>query len=238
MVDNLSKSDVFKNRLCIVGTSHISTQSMEDIKKSFLKLQPDVISVELDEGRLHSLLHPEQQKISLGLIKKVGVRGFIFLLIGRYAQKKMGKLVGVTPGSDMLFAVTLARNNNLRLRLIDKPLDKVIKRLMKQLTAKEIGRFFVDIFKGLFFRKSQSKIKISLDKVPPQDLIIKLMKQLKQRYPTIYRVLVDERNHFMARQLALQLKKTNDKILAVVGAGHEVELEILVKDYYNKIEII
>lgn len=234
----MNNKDVFEKRLKIVGTSHISTQSMDDIKKAFLEIKPDVISVELDPGRLQTLLNPEKQKMSLGLVRQVGLRGFIFLLIGRYAQKKLGKMVGVTPGSDMLFAVELAKNNDLRLRLIDKRLDKVVRRLMKQITRKEVWRFFVDLFKGFFMRKKQPKVKISLDKVPPKDLIVRLMKELKGRYPTIYRVLVDERNHFMARQLALQLKKTDDKILAVVGAGHEVELLDLVGEYYNKIEVV
>jgi len=42
---------------------------------------------------------------------------------------------------------------------------------------------------------------IDLSKVPEKELIRKLMKQLQQRYPNIYRTLVKERNTVMANNL-------------------------------------
>ncbi len=234
--DNMAEQ--IDERVRIVGTSHISAESMEDIKKAFLDFKPDVICVELDRGRLEAMLYPERQRMSLSLVRKVGLRGFLFLLIGRFIQKKLGRMVGIQPGADMLFAVELARNNKLSLRVIDQPMDKTVRKLMKQFTFREFMRLISDIFKGIFFRSSQKKVKIDLRKVPPKKMIIHLMGELKKRYPSFYRILVDERNHFMARHIALHFKKTTHKQLVVVGAAHELDLKDLILEYERKIDVI
>ena len=55
-----------------------------------------------------------------------------------------------------------------------------------------------------------------------------MIKEVKKRYPSIYKTLILERNVFMAQQLS-NLLKTNKKILAIVGAGHEDDLVKLLK---------
>ena len=47
------------------------------------------------------------------------------------------------------------------------------------------------------------------------------MAKLKSRYPNIYKVLVEERNVAIARNLNHIMEKEKDKkILAIMGAGH------------------
>lgn len=228
----------FEDKIRVVGTSHISSQSTQDIKKAFLEFKPSIICVELDAGRLQSLLHPEQQRITIQIIRYVGIRGFLFLLIGRYAQKKLGKIVGVNPGTDMLFAVQLAKNNGLRLQLIDKRLDTVVKKLMRSITVKEYVRMVTDVFRALFSRKKQ-RLHVSLDKVPSGDVLATLMGLLKKRYPSFYRVLVDERNHHMARRIILTHKKNlSENILVVVGAGHKKGIADLLSQYDRRIDSV
>lgn len=239
--------------LKIVGTNHISKESVEEIKSTFLLYKPDIIAIELDRGRLESLLsegNDKKQKISFSFIRSVGVGGFIFLLVGKFLQQKMGKLVGMKPGSEMLFAIKLAQNNQLKMALIDKPLTLTIKRLFKQITFKEKMRFLSDILFAPFKKKQSKKLQKNLglnkqnfsslfSKVPDSKLINSLMFALKERYPTFHRVLVDERNHYMAKKLVILHKKDLDKkFMAVVGAGHEEEILRLVKHYSQTIELV
>jgi len=60
---------------------------------------------------------------------------------------------------------------------------------------------------------------------------------MRERYPNICRVLIDERNRIMARNLSYLMKEHPEKnILAVVGAGHEEEIvELIKKDFDHKI---
>lgn len=240
------------NRLRIVGTNHISKESVQEIKKQFLDFKPNAIAIELDQQRLHSLLHPQKQSISLGLIRQIGVKGLLFSLIARYVQQKLGKLVGMKPGSDMLFAVQLSQNNDLLLHLIDRPINITVKRLMKLLTWKEKFRFIGDIFRGVIFKKisfqflksskkkSPEKVPLfDIKKVPPKNLIKTLMGVLKKRYPTVYKVLIDERNKYMAKNLAILLKKFPEhKILVVVGAGHKEGLLEDITTFLQRIDIV
>ncbi len=226
------------NNIKIVGTNHISEQSIQKIKQEFLSFQPDIIAIELDKQRLQSLLHPNQEgKIGLAAIRQFGVKGTLFLILGRYAQKKLGKIVNMKPGSEMLFATNLARSNGLTLALIDRPINKTIKRLFKKLTWKEKFRFLGDVLFAPF--KKKQKITFNLASVPDEDVISQLIKPLKKRYPTFYNVLIAERDVYMSRQLAIIHKKNPDKkTLAVVGAGHVQGIHKAIPKQLQHIEVV
>ena len=42
---------------------------------------------------------------------RVGIKGFLFAILGRWVSKKLGNLVGVKPGSEMLTAMKLAKKH-------------------------------------------------------------------------------------------------------------------------------
>ena len=221
----------------IVGTSHISSQSLQDIKHHFLDFKPDIIGVELDKGRLAGMLGGEQ-KLGLSAVRQLGVRGYLFVVIGRYVQQRLGRMVGMKPGSEMLFAVKLAKNNKLVLALIDKQMDKVVRRMFKKFSFKEFMTLVGDVF-GSFFQPKRKRVAFDISKVPQEEVIEKLLLDVKKKYPSVYHVLIDERNHYMARQLVLLHKKNpGKKILAVVGAGHKKEMEKLLAIYNSKIEMV
>ena len=90
----------YKN-LVILGTSHIAKQSIKEVEELIEKEKPDIIALELDRKRLYALTHKVERKIRLKDIFRIGVKGFLFSLLGAYVEKKLGKLVGITPGSEM-----------------------------------------------------------------------------------------------------------------------------------------
>jgi pheromone shutdown protein TraB len=56
------------------------------------------------------------------------------------------------------------------------------------------------------------------------------MSDLKIRYPNLYKVLIEERNVVMAKNIYKIMSKNEDKkILVIIGAGHEKELLKLIK---------
>ena len=72
--------------------------------------------------------------------------------------------------------------------------------------------------------------KFDLAKVPPGELIKEVMAYMKEYYPSLYGVLVEDRNHVMAANLKkIRTLEPESKILAVVGAGHEEGLKKLLK---------
>ncbi|MBI2148003.1 TraB/GumN family protein [Candidatus Woesearchaeota archaeon] len=231
----------YKN-IILLGTSHISRQSVESIAASVDEKKPDIIAVELDQKRLHALLQPVRPSVSWHSLRRVGLNGTVFALIGSYVQHKLGKLVGLAPGSDMLEAVKLARTRRIRLALIDQDIEVTLSRLSKQLTWREKARFLLDLFRSILFPRQEMKRwglgQIDLSRVPPQQVIAKLLHYVKKRYPNVHRVLIQERNEVMARNLLLLSHQDQDKlILAMIGAGHEEDMLSIIKKKYHRVEV-
>jgi len=215
------------DHLVIIGTSHISTQSVSEIKKAFLKQDPDIVCLELDQRRYAGLISGERRKPSLSAIKDIGIFGYLFLHLGSYLQKKLGDIANMNPGADMLTAAHLAQKGHKHLFLIDRDILITLHRLSQKFTAKEKWRLFTDLLTAPFSKK---KIRIDLTKVPPSALITQLLTELKSRYPNLYLVLVHERNVHMAAVLYQVINQNPEKrILAIVGAGHEQEIRELLE---------
>ena len=211
---------LFRN-LILIGTSHIAKQSIKEVEEIIIKERPDLIALELDRERFYALLHGIKGRIGIKEIKNIGFKGYLFAKIGEFAERKLGGKVGVSPGEEMLKAAKTASRENIKISLIDQKISVTLKNFSKELTWREKFRFISDIFTGIFSKKR--RIKIDLKKVPEKDLINKILKQTKERYPNFYKVLVEDRNKYMAKKL-FKLMKNHGKIVAVVGAGHEDEL--------------
>ena len=126
----------YKN-LAFLGTSHIAKQSLEEVKKSILEEKPDIIALELDNKRLPALMSKVPRKMDLRSIGHVGLKGFLFSLFGAWAERKLGKLVGVAPGSEMKQAIRIAKKGSIELALIDQDIEITLRRLSKAITWKE-----------------------------------------------------------------------------------------------------
>ncbi len=214
----------------IIGTSHISPDSLKKVEETIRRLQPTVVAIELDKKRLVALSEPNRQGIRLRDMRRVGVKGWIFASVGAWVERKLGEKVGVSPGAEMLKAVELAKEVKAKVALIDQDIEITLRRLSMFLTWREKGRFVADLIKAAFGRG----MKIDLARVPEKKVIEKLLDEVKVRYPSVHKVLVEERNVVMARNLAALARHMPDAtVVAVVGAGHEKEIINLLKTYLN-----
>ena len=206
----------------LVGTSHIAKESIEKVRRVIASSKPDIVAIELDRKRFLAL-GQKQQRFSLYSIGRVGLKGFIFALIGSWASKKLGRIVGVEPGDEMRAAVASAKQAGSKIALIDQDIELTLQRFSQTLTWKERLQIAKDIVRTIVFRKKEMQRlgidKLDLTKVPPDQLIEKLMGMMRTNYPNIYNVLVEERNKVMAKRLQALASKY-DSIVAVVGAGH------------------
>jgi len=218
-------------RINIIGSSHIAKESIHKVKKEIENFSPDIIALELDSKRAYALLHQDNNSKprKRDIIKSVGFKGFVVAAIGSFAQKKLGNAVGVEPGSEMMTALLLAKEKKLKIAFIDQDIEITLRKLSKAISWTDKWNFVKDFFKALFSRK---KLKFDLRTVPEEEIIQMMIKEVKDSYPNLYKVLIEERNNFMARKLFLLAKNNPEaKILAVVGAGHKSEILRLLKKY-------
>jgi pheromone shutdown-related protein TraB len=213
-------------RIILIGTSHIARESIERVKSTIEDVRPAFVAVELDSRRYYALTHKVKESASAFYsIKRIGLKGYLFAIIGSWISKRLGKLVGVEPGDEMKAAIRIGRKTGARIALIDQDIEITLARFSKFLTWKERWRIFADIFRGLFRGKAVMREYglegMDLSKVPSDEVVVKLISMMRTRYPSIYKVLVDERNHVMAAALAtLSHNNPESDIVAVVGAGH------------------
>lgn len=213
--------------LQIIGTSHIAKESVSLLTEKILAEKPEIVAVELDVSRFHSIFQPPR-KIRITEIQSVGFMGWLFAVIGSWLQRKFGESVNTTPGADMRAAIIAAKKVGARIALIDRPIQITLKRLSKEMTFFMKLKFFSYLlFGGLF---QSEKEKFDLHKVPDEKLIRKLTSGLKKKFPTLYKVLVSERDEFIANQIKL-LRRENPKsnIIVVLGAGHISGVKELLK---------
>jgi pheromone shutdown protein TraB len=196
----------YKN-LVFLGTSHIAKQSLNEVKSHIEKENPNIIALELDKKRLPALMAKNPRKIELRAIKHIGLKGFLFPLFGAWAERKLGRLVGVAPGDEMRQAIRIAERDKIDIALIDQDIEITLKRLSKAITWKEKWNFIADIIKALFTGKKD--LEFDLSTVPDKKVIRKLTDKLKERYPNVYKVLIEERNAVIAKNIKKLIRKKN-----------------------------
>lgn len=216
--------------LTIIGTSHIAKDSVQKVREK-LGEKPDIVAVELDHARLHALLAKEKPRLSLAMIRAMGLTGFAFYAIGGFLQRRLGKLIGAIPGEEMKTAVEIARQNGIRVALIDQPLQITMSKLSK-IGLKEKLRLVKDLILGMAgVEKNADKLKdIDLSKTPSGELVEMAIGTVKKRYPQLHKALVTDRNEYMAHALMhIMRSEPESNVVAVVGAGHEKEIARMLK---------
>ena len=70
--------------------------------------------------------------------------------------------------------------------------------------------------------------KFDLHRVPEQQVINKIIAEMKKQYPSVYKTLITDRDRYMVKQLVKLLREQpGKKILAIIGAGHKEGMEKL-----------
>ncbi|OQA30788.1 MAG: TraB family protein [archaeon ADurb.Bin336] len=205
-------------QVILVGTAHISKESIELVNKTIEEEQPDVIGVELDKARLEQLLSGKKwQETNLVEIIKTG-KTYLFLLniFLSNMQRQIGKQIGIEPGSEMLAAIKKAQEKRVPVQLLDRDVRITLKKAFSEMSLKEkfvLGTSFITGFFGAGEKVTEEKI----EELKKEDLINNLMKEMGKQFPSIKKVLVDERDAYITEMIKHSPGK---KIVAVVGAGH------------------
>jgi len=219
-------------KIKVLGTSHISQQSVDQIKNTIKEFKPDIVAVELDPQRYQAIMSKVRRKIKLRNALKLGLFGFLFYIIGSISQKILGKKTGQQPGIDMKTGILEAKKVGAKVALIDRDISITLYRLSKKVPLKEKSKL---VFYLLFGGFSKNKINLDLTKVPKDKLVHKLISELSHKFPGFYRVLVAERDTYMQNQVQLISRKFPDsKILIVIGAGHKEQMKKFVSKLINR----
>ncbi|MCR5698072.1 MAG: TraB/GumN family protein [Treponemataceae bacterium] len=217
--------------IILIGTAHISQESIEQVKQTILAEKPDNVAIELDEGRLASMKNPDAWK-NLDIVKvlKEG-KGFVMmanLVLGSF-QRRMGSDVGVKPGEEMKAAINVCEENNIKTTMVDRPIQTTLRRAWGKSSFWGKMKLLSVLISSAFSKEEISAEEIeSLKNSNEMDV---MMGELASYLPTVKTVLIDERDQYLASHI---WEAEGKKIVAVLGAGHlpgvEAHLEKLAKN--------
>jgi pheromone shutdown protein TraB len=190
--------------IVLVGVGHVFNISNQ-VRGLIVKHMPRAVCIELDPGRYDVLLHPGRER-------KVPVT---YRLLAQL-QKRMAREFGAeAAGSEMLSAAETAREIGADVLLIDADASALFMQLWREMPAKERIYLMFSAITGFFV--SRSRVEKELEKFEENEE--KYLQQIGEQFPTLKKVLIDDRNRLMATRIENASQRYAD-VLAVVGDGH------------------
>ena len=215
--DTQTRITLNSREIILLGTAHVSAESLEEVKESILSESPDHVCVEMDEGRLKNL--EEGKRWSATDLKNVLKKGQGFMMMANLAlasfQRRMGVDTGVQPGAEMKAAVDAAREGKIPFSCSDRSIQVTLSRAWRLSGPWSKLKLISSLVASVVTNESASPEEI--ENLKKSDAMQGMMKELADYLPAVKSVLIDERDFFLASKIYTSPGK---KTLAVVGAAH------------------
>lgn len=215
----------------LVGTAHVSKESVDEVKAAIANWRPDVVGVELDHRRFEAITKREQwEKTPVHRLLK-GDKLYLFLaqtMLASY-QRRLGQEFGSEPGAEMVAAIRAGEELGLPVELIDRDVGVTFKRAFGKMGFFERWRITWELLKSVMGVDENEAEKVDLQKLMDQDVLSVMMTELGETAPSVKTVLIDERDQWLAEKIRL-LRAQGKRVLAVVGAGHLSGVARLLKE--------
>ncbi|MDD3813955.1 MAG: TraB/GumN family protein [Desulfocapsaceae bacterium] len=208
----------YNNRtILLVGTAHISQESVALVQEVIQQEQPDGVCIELDEKRYQALTEKKRwQALDLKqIIKDKQLSTLMINLLMASYQKKLGKQLGVKPGAELLAAARFATEENIPIALCDRDVRITLRRAWKSTSFFKKGYLLTTLFASLFDKTEISEEKLA--ELKQKDVLSELMGEMGEILPNVKKVLIDERDIYLSEKIKAT---TGNRLVAVVGAGH------------------
>jgi len=217
-----------RGEVILVGTSHISEKSVEEVEETIDEEEPDVVAVELDEQRYKSMKGDGPDEIEAkDLIQGNKPFEFFVYWLMSYLQTRMGDRFGIEPGADMMAAVETAEGRGIPVALVDRDINITIARLWAKMKFLEKLKFVGALVLGLVgfgLGRVEEEEEIDIEEIAQGDMVETLIEEFRAFSPQGAEALIDERDAFIASKL-VALREADKKVVAVIGAGHRAGIQ-------------
>lgn len=216
--ENVTRLNYDGKELILIGTAHVSKQSVELVKAIIETEQPDSICVELDQDRYHSLKNPKawEETDIVQVIKSKKVAYLLATLILGAYQRRIAKKLDTQVGQEMIQGIESAESLNANLVLADRSIQITFMRIWRKLSFKEKFKLFY----GLVFSSADDADEITDDQLQDllkEDMLESALSEVRGEFPIIGQVLINERDQHLAFKIR---EAPGPKIVAILGAAH------------------
>ncbi len=203
------------SQLFLVGTAHVSSSSVDQVRAAIEEENPDTICIELDSGRLQSKQSSWQNQDIRKVFKEK--KGFLLLANTALAsfQKRLGAQTGISPGDELLGAVSLAKEKGIPISLCDRDIQTTFRRAWAKSGLWNKCKLLATLISTAF---SDEKIsEEDLEELKKQETLENMLNEMAKELPSIKEVLIDERDIYLATKM---FTAPGRKKVGVIGAGH------------------
>ncbi|MFC4549168.1 MULTISPECIES: TraB/GumN family protein [Halorussus] len=210
----------------VVGTAHVSAESVERVEEAIDEERPDVVAVELDEGRYRQMQGEVAEDLEPSdLLDGNTVFQFLAYWMLSYVQTRMGDRFDIQPGADMKAAIDVAQRVGSDVALVDRDIQTTIQRFWARMSFFEKLRMVWELCLAMVgIGGGGEDEEFDIEELTDGDVVTAMMEEFRQFSPGGAEALIDERDAFIAHRL-VALRDAGHDVVAVVGAGHRAGIE-------------
>lgn len=204
----------------LLGTAHVSAQSVAEVRSVIEQVKPDVVAVELCKPRFEALSQ-ERAFRDLDIFKVIREGKTLYLLahlgLASY-QRRMGAALGVKPGAELLAAVEAGRATGARVELIDREINLTLKRTWANLGLWKRSLLLSSLVVGDDDKEQAPVTADTIEQLKDQKALSSMLDELAKALPEIKGPLIDERDRYMASKLVDVAERPGPNTLPSTGA--------------------
>ncbi|MBN1507045.1 MAG: TraB/GumN family protein [Sedimentisphaerales bacterium] len=201
----------------LVGTAHLSQESVQDVRTTVEQVHPQTVCVELCKSR-HQAITQADAWSKMDIFKVIRQKKAAFLLaqlIMTSFYRRLGQKLGIQPGAEMIEGIRMAEQTQAQLVLADRDIEITLKRVWGYLGFWSKLKLAMQLTLGIFVHDEIDADTIEILK--QKDQLESVMAEFAGKFPEIKRRLIDERDTYLAQKIRSAAGQT---VVAVVGAGH------------------
>jgi pheromone shutdown-related protein TraB len=203
----------------------VSKESIDEAVAVIRAEKPDMICVELDQGRYNALSQQDQwERLDVIKVFREG-KGFLLManLVLSSFQRRMGQELGVKPGEEMKAAVETAQDMGIPFELCDREVQITLRRAWARCGFLSKCKLLAALLSSAFTTEKLSAGEI--ENLKNRSELDGMMSELAEYLPKVKETLIDERDRYLAAKIwtageAGAAAAPSYKQTAVVGAGH------------------
>lgn len=227
-MNNTLRITLGSKEIILIGTAHVSRESIDEVNNVIREEKPGMVCVELDEGRYNSISQKESwEKLNVSKILKEK-KGFLLIanLVLAGFQRRLGNELGVKPGDEMKAAIETSTELGIPFRLCDREVQLTLRRAWARCGLWSKCKLLATLLASAF----------STEKLKPEEIenlknaseLDGMMSELAEYLPSVKETLIDERDRYLAAKIWLAANEpvlenqpdANNRTAAIVGAGH------------------
>lgn len=234
---NITRLQINGKEFILIGTAHVSKNSVDEVRETIKNEQPDSVCIELDAQRYEAIIQKDKwSNTDILQIVKSKRAGFLFanILLSNY-QRKLAEQFGIESGQEMMEGIACAKEYGAELVLADRNIQITFNRIWRGCSLWEKIKLLFTIVLSVV--DDEEITEEDLENLKSEDMLSAALSEMGSAFKGVKRYLVDERDQYLAYMIK---NAPGDKVVAVLGAGHiaGIKEEIYKEQDIKKLEVM